>query len=81
MNESRAQILLSFVQRNFGTRSSTPITLDTPLLGEKVIDSMGLTLLAAFIEEEFGVIFDGTELRRDRLESVRALTVYLDRRS
>ena len=55
------------------------IGLDTPLLAERIVDSMGVTLLAAFIEEEYGVPFDGTELRQGRLETVRALARLLDR--
>ena len=81
MDERRAALLLDFVRRNFATETSAAITLDTPLLSERIIDSMGITLLAAFIEEQFHVAFDGTELRKGRLETIRAIVAALDRAS
>jgi acyl carrier protein len=79
--DERAQALLEFIRRNFTTESTPEITLDTALLGENIVDSMGVTLLAAFIEERFDVGFDGTELRRDRMETVRDLVGWLNRHS
>ena len=76
---ARAEALLEFVRRTFAVPGGAEIGLDTPLLAERIVDSMGVTLLAAFIEEEYGVPFDGTELRQGRLETVRALARLLDR--
>jgi acyl carrier protein len=81
MDGARAQELLEFVQRNFANERTGTITLDTPLLTEQMVDSMGVTLLAAFIEERFGVTFDGPELRKGRLETVRAIAALVDRRA
>jgi len=81
MEDARAQMLLDFVRRNFAADGGAEATLDTPLLTERLIDSMGITLLAAFIEEQFDVAFDGTELRKGRLETVRAIAAEIDRRS
>jgi len=77
MDDPRAAVLLDFVRRNFGVEDADEITLDTPLLSERLIDSMGITMLAAFIEEQFDVAFDGTELRKGRLESVRDILAHL----
>jgi acyl carrier protein len=79
--DDRAQDVLDFIRRNFATDTTPVITLDTPLLTEQIIDSMGITLLAAFVEERFDVAFDGTELRKGRLETVRGLIAWLARRS
>lgn len=73
--------LLDFIRRDLLAGRSVDVTLDTPLLSERLIDSMGVTLLAAFVEEEFGVPFDGTELRAGRLETVRALLAAIARLS
>jgi acyl carrier protein len=81
VDDARAQALLDFVRRNFGATTAAEITVDTPLLAEQVVDSMGITLLAAFIEEHFDVAFDGTELRKGRLETIGGLVAWLDRRS
>jgi acyl carrier protein len=79
MHDARSAMLLEFVRRNFATSNGAPIDLDTPLLSEQIVDSMGITLLSAFVEEQFGVPFDGTELRKGRLETVRAVAALVDR--
>jgi acyl carrier protein len=81
MVDARAQALLDFVRRNFTAGAAAEITLDTPLLSERLIDSMGIALLAAFIEEQFDVAFDGTELRKGRLETIRDIVAMIDRNS
>ena len=79
MDLARAEVLLDFLRRNYPTSNGAEITLETPLLTEQILDSMGITLLAAFIEEQWGVPFDGTELRKGRFETVRAIAALLDR--
>ena len=79
--DARTQALLEFIDRNFATESTPHITLDTPLLSEWLVDSMGITLLAAFVEERFDIAFDGTELRKGRMETVRDLVAWLVRKS
>jgi acyl carrier protein len=79
MAGARLDVLLDFVRRNFAAEDGTEITPDTPLLSTQILDSMGITVLAAFIEETFAVPFDGSELRTGRLESVRHIAQLLDR--
>lgn len=79
MSATRCDVLLDFVRRNFQTERATEITLDTPLLSEWILDSMGMAVFAAFIEETFAVPFDGSELRKGRLETIRAVDALLDR--
>ena len=75
--DSRALTLLDFVRRNLLLEDADEITIDTPLLSEQLIDSIGIAMLAAFIEEQFDVPFDGTELRKGRVESIRAIVTLL----
>jgi acyl carrier protein len=42
---------------------------DTPLLG-RTMDSLGLTQLVAFLEEEFGIEIDGDDVTLDNFETV-----------
>jgi acyl carrier protein len=79
--DARTQALLEFIDRNFATESTPQVTVDTPLLSAGIVDSMGITLLAAFVEERFDIAFDGTELRKGRMETVRDLVTWLDRQS
>lgn len=80
MADGPTQALLDFVRLNFQTEATGTIDLDTPLVTRQIVDSMGVTLLAAFIEEHFDVPFDGTELRKGRLETVRGIAAWLARR-
>jgi acyl carrier protein len=81
MDERLAADLLDFVRRNFvGEGRAAPPSLDTPLLSEQLLDSMGVALLATFIEERCDVPFDGSELRVGRLESVREIAELIARR-
>jgi hypothetical protein len=73
MQDPRATLLLDFVRRYFAAAQPASVTVDTPLLSEGLVDSLGLTLLAAFVEEQFGTPFDGTELRVGRRETIRDL--------
>ena len=79
MESARVEALLDFVRRNFASPTGATITADTPLLTDQVLDSLGITLLAAFVEERWSVPFDGTELRKGRVETVRGLAALLDR--
>jgi acyl carrier protein len=81
INDDAENVLLEFVQQNFVTERTAAIDRDTPLLTAQIVDSMGITLLAAFIEERFGVACDGTEIRRGRLETVRGLAAWIADRS
>jgi acyl carrier protein len=42
---------------------------DTPLLG-RTMDSLGLTQLVAFLEEEFGIEIDGDDVTLDNFQTV-----------
>lgn len=79
MDDPRCATLLDFVRQYLAGERAAEVTADTPLLSERILDSMGITLLATFVEERFGVPFDGTELRAGRMETVRALVAQLDR--
>ena len=54
------------------------VTAATALLTERFLDSMGIVLLAAFVEERFGIRLDDAELRPGRLESVAGIVALLD---
>ena len=77
MNDPRAQQLLDYIAQYLVVGRDVPLTVDTPLLSDGLLDSLGVSLLATFIEEELGAPFDGSELRAGRLETVRALIARL----
>ena len=80
MSERTGEILLDFVRRNLLSEPRRVVTLDTLLLTDGLIDSMGLTLLGAFIEERFNIRFDDTEMRAGALEALRDVAAVIEER-
>jgi acyl carrier protein len=54
---------------------------DDDLLGEGIIDSMGVMQLVTFIEETFGVAVDDDEITPDNFRSLRALTALVSKKT
>ena len=50
------------ITEHYWQGSRDELTGDLPLIANRVIDSMGLLRLVAFLEEEFGVAIDDTEV-------------------
>jgi acyl carrier protein len=80
MTEATAKTLLDFVRRTLLTDPHHPLTTASRLRSEGLIDSLGVALLAAFIEERFGTRFDDVEIRAGRLETVDAISAEIARR-
>lgn len=80
MADDRARVLLDFVQTRLLLDDGRPLDADTRLLSERVVDSMGVVLLAAFVEERFGVRVDDVDLREGQLETINGILQLIDRR-
>lgn len=80
MADPRARVLEDFVHsRLLGDRRRV-VTPETRLASEGLVDSMGLVLLAAFVEERFGVRIDDADLRAGELETIAGILALVDRR-
>ena len=80
MADDRARALVEFVRTNMLAGTDGPITPETRLVSDGVLDSMGLVLLAGFIEERFGVRVEDADLRAGELETVAEIVALIDRR-
>jgi len=80
VSEDRAAQIIDFIRRSLVPDGDATVTLDTLLLTEGVIDSMGAVMLAAFVEERFGVRFDDTELRAGECETVADIARLVEHR-
>lgn len=56
------------------------INSQTMLFKEGIFDSMGFVLLIDFLEEQFGIVTDDSELIEENFESVKAITNYILRK-
>ena len=68
-----------FILENFMYGASAGSLDDSAsLLDTGVIDSTGVMELVGFLEEEFGITIEDTELIPDNLDSVQKITSFLD---
>ncbi|MDH5605461.1 MAG: acyl carrier protein [Anaerolineae bacterium] len=69
MTEEMIAKLTEYIQKDI-LKSSRPIAVDEPLISSGMIDSFTLVDLSLFIEEEFGVMIDNTELNADTIDTL-----------
>ncbi len=59
---------------------SSTIKDETLIFDEGIFDSMGLLGLINFLESEFGVVTDDTELQEENFGSVERIAAFIDRK-
>lgn len=71
----------AFILKTF-PRAPAPARLrdDLPLFAEAVMDSLGLLLLARFLEKEFGVRVAPKELLLSNFKDIDAIAAFVSRR-
>jgi acyl carrier protein len=73
------QELERFVVETFGRRRGRQsIAPDEDLIGDGIIDSLGLTELVAFIEERFGVSVDDDDVVIDNFRNIRSIESFVE---
>jgi acyl carrier protein len=80
MPDERAQVIAQFIRENLlGDRRRT-LGVDTPLFADGLVDSMGLVLLATFVEDRFGVRIEDSDVRAGEFGTISQLLALIDRR-
>ena len=79
MSDDRCRVLLDFVRTKLLSDERLAPRADTRLVSERVVDSMGLVMLAAFLEERFGVRVDDADLRAGGVVTVADMVALIDR--
>ena len=72
-------MLLEFIRTKLLLDDGRALTPETKLVSGQIVDSMGLVLLAAFVEEQFGVRVDDADLRTGDLDTVTDILALVDR--
>lgn len=68
----------AYVTENFlYMRPDTQLGDDDSLMGTGIIDSMGVMEVIAFLEEEFGVIVDDSDITEANLGTLNAIAAYI----
>jgi acyl carrier protein len=71
----------TFIEENFLFREDRETLSESEsLLDAGLIDSTGILELIAFLESSFGIAIDDAEIVPENLDSVRAITVYVERK-
>jgi acyl carrier protein len=78
MPEDRAAVIADYIRTQLLVDRGKELTLDTRLISDGLVDSMGLVLLAAFVEERFGVRIDDAEIRAGHLETIAEILSLMD---
>ncbi len=71
-------ILADFILEELAKGRKSKIKPDDDLLGEGIIDSLGILQLVAFIEEKFNVAIPDEDVVIENFISVEALSNYLE---
>ena len=56
------------------------LTDETSFMENGILDSTGMLELISFVEQEFGISIDPSELVPDNLDSIRNLTAFIERK-
>jgi acyl carrier protein len=62
-----------FAQQGIGREGSAAVTPDTDIVGQGLIDSLGIFKLIAFVEEKFAVTVEPDEVLLENFQTPRAL--------
>ncbi len=73
MDDIAAKIMEFVLQELLPGEDPSHLDEDTPLLSTGVLDSVGIVMLIAFLEQRFGVVVHAREIRPDRFETIAAI--------
>ena len=77
--DARTQIR-AFITKNFYVPDGTTIADDASLLDHGVIDSTGVLEVIGFIEDNFHVTVEDTEMLPENLDSIDRITAFVTRK-
>jgi acyl carrier protein len=80
MVDDRHAVLEEYIRTKLVARPHPSLTADTPLHPNGLVDSMGMVLLAAFVEKQFGVPVSDGDLRAGSLSTIARILTFVDRR-
>jgi acyl carrier protein len=70
----------AFIQKNFYTASTARLDDETSLLDAGIVDSTGVLEVVTYLESEFGIKVDDSELLPENLDSIANITAFVQRK-
>lgn len=80
MKETDARIR-DYLVATFLFGDGSRLTDETSFMENGILDSTGMLELISFIEQEFGLSIDPSELVPDNLDSIRNVTAFIERKT
>ncbi len=80
MTEDIVQALTQHITKEILKQPNRKLSHDEPLLSSGLIDSFHLVDLAIFVEDEFGVRIDDSELNSDTFDTLDQLVILISGR-
>ncbi len=74
------QQVRQFIIENFYVTDASELTDDASLIQGGWIDSTGMLELISFIEEEYGIRIDDTEMIPDHLDGIARIAAFVERK-
>ncbi len=76
-----AKEIHNFLQENYLlSGEGEPLSDDTSLLDEGIIDSTGVLELITFLEDQFEITVEDDEILPENLDSISKITAYVERK-
>lgn len=70
----------NFLLKHFPTARTRAVSDDESLIGNGIVDSLGILEVVAFLEQEFQVTVTDEELLPDNFQSIKSLAAYVQRK-
>jgi acyl carrier protein len=67
----------NFLIKHFSLARSRAVSDDEPLIGNGIMDSLGILEVVAFLEQEFQVTVTDEELLPENFQSIASLAAYI----
>jgi acyl carrier protein len=80
MSENIVESLSNYITQSILKQPGRSLSPSTALISSGLVDSFSLVDLAMFVEQEFGVRIDDTELNADTFDSLSDLAALVDSR-
>ncbi|HTJ85331.1 MAG TPA: acyl carrier protein [Polyangiaceae bacterium] len=70
-----------FIETNFYIADKSQLLDDTSLLDKGMVDSTGILEVVAFLESDFGIQVDDTEILPENLDSIERIAAYIAKKT
>lgn len=78
---STSERVRQFIETNFYIADKSQLLDDTSLLEKGMVDSTGIMEVVTFLESEFGVKVDDTEILPENLDSIARISAFVGRKT